>query len=69
MIDDIQRITADAGARVSAASTVEELRAVETEVLGRRSALTELKKQLGGLDPEQRKAVGMALNEALHSHA
>ena len=67
MIDDIQRITADAGARVSAASTVEELRAVETEVLGRRSALTELKKQLGGLDPEQRKAVGMALNEALQS--
>ena len=67
MIDDIQRITADAGARVGAASTVEELRVVETEVLGRRSALTDLKKQLGGLEPEQRKAVGMALNEAMRS--
>jgi hypothetical protein len=31
-------------------------------VLGRRSAITDLKKQLGGLEPEQRKAVGMALN-------
>jgi phenylalanyl-tRNA synthetase alpha chain len=67
MIDDIQRIAADAEARIGAASTVEELRAVESEVLGRRSALTDLKKQLGGLDPEQRKAVGMALNQAMRS--
>jgi phenylalanyl-tRNA synthetase alpha chain len=67
MIDDIQRIAADAGARIGAASTVEELRSVETDVLGRRSPLTDLKKQLRGLDPEQRKAVGMALNEAVRS--
>ena len=67
MIDDIQRIAADAGDRIDAASTVEELRAIETEVLGKRSALTDLKKQLGGLDPEQRKAVGMAFNEATRS--
>ena len=67
MIDDIQRIAADAGDRIDAASTVEELRTVETEVLGKRSALTDLKKQLGGLDPEQRKAVGMAFNEATRS--
>ncbi|MGZ4695744.1 MAG: phenylalanine--tRNA ligase subunit alpha, partial [Acidimicrobiales bacterium] len=65
MIDDIQRIAAAADARIGAASTVEELRAVETEVLGRRSGLTDLKKRLGGLEPEQRKAVGMALNEAM----
>ncbi len=67
MIDDIQRIAADAAARIGAASTVEELRAVETDVLGRRSPLTDVKKQLGGLDTEQRKAVGMALNEAVRS--
>ncbi|MGZ4704233.1 MAG: phenylalanine--tRNA ligase subunit alpha [Acidimicrobiales bacterium] len=66
-MDDIQRIAADADARIGAASTVEELRAVETEVLGRRSGLTDLKKRLGGLEPEQRKAVGMALNEAMRS--
>jgi len=67
MIDDIQRIAAGAGDRIAAASTVEELRAVESDVLGKRSALTDLKKQLGGLEPEQRKAVGMALNEAMRS--
>ena len=43
MIDDIQRIAAGAGDRIAATSTVEELRAVESDVLGKRSALTDLK--------------------------
>jgi phenylalanyl-tRNA synthetase alpha chain len=63
MIDEIQRIATDAEPRVRAASTVDELRSVEAELLGKRSPLTEFKKQLGGLDPEQRKAVGLALND------
>ena len=64
MIDDIQRIASEAEARARAASTLDELHAVETDVLGKKSPLTGLKKGLGGLDPEQRKAVGMALNGA-----
>jgi len=64
MIDDIQRIASEAEARARAASTLDELHAVETDVLGKKSPLTGLKKGLGGLDPERRKAVGMALNGA-----
>ena len=64
MIEQIQRIAADGEAAIGAASSVEELRGVEADLLGKRAPLTDLKKQLGGLDPEQRKAVGMALNEA-----
>ena len=64
MIDDIQRIAGEAGARARGASTTAELAAVETELLGKRSPLTELKKQLGGLEPDQRRAVGLAINDA-----
>jgi phenylalanyl-tRNA synthetase alpha chain len=64
MIDEIQRIAGEVEARARAASTTGELSAVETEILGRRSPLTEFKKQLGGLEPEQRKAVGLAINDA-----
>jgi phenylalanyl-tRNA synthetase alpha chain len=64
MIDQIQRIAGEAEARSRAASTTGELQAVETDLLGKRSPLTELKKQLGGLDAVQRKVVGQAINDA-----
>jgi len=64
MIDEILRIAGEAQSRVGAAATTGELRAVETELLGKRSPLTDLKKQLGALEPEQRRAVGLAINDA-----
>lgn len=64
MIDDIERIRAAAPAAVEAASSVDELRAVEADLLGRRGSLTELKKGLGALDPDARREVGAALNLA-----
>jgi phenylalanyl-tRNA synthetase alpha chain len=64
MIDEIQLIATDAETRARSASTLEELHSLETDVLGKRSPLTELKKRMGDLDAEQRKAVGMALNQA-----
>src|SRR3954454_8482603 len=64
MTDDIEGIASDAEARLRAAATLDELRAVESEVAGKRSPLSELKKGLGGLDADERKTVGRALNEA-----
>ncbi|MFN8037962.1 MAG: phenylalanine--tRNA ligase subunit alpha [Acidimicrobiales bacterium] len=64
MLDDIGRHRDDALARVRGAATVDELKAVETEVLGKAGPLTALKKGLGSLEPEERKAAGQALNAA-----
>ena len=62
MKDDLARIQADGLARIAAVTTLEELRAVSQEVLGKRSELVGLRKQLGGLDEATRKEAGEALN-------
>ncbi|HEX2575453.1 MAG TPA: phenylalanine--tRNA ligase subunit alpha [Aquihabitans sp.] len=64
MIDDIRRIAAEATARVAGAATLDDLGAVDREVLGKGSELTGLKRRLGGLDPDDRRAVGGELNAA-----
>ena len=64
MIDDITALIGSAPPRVAAAASLEELRAVESELLGKKGALTALKKRMGGLDPDQRREAGAALNEA-----
>jgi phenylalanyl-tRNA synthetase alpha chain len=51
--------------RLGAARSTEELKALETEVLGRRSAFVELRKRLGRLEPDDRRVVGRALNDAV----
>jgi phenylalanyl-tRNA synthetase alpha chain len=55
-------IQADALARIAAVTTVEELRSLSQEVLGKRSELVGLRKQLGGLDEATRKSAGESLN-------
>src|SRR5262245_56568429 len=57
-------IAADAVARVNAATTLDELHAIEVDVLGKRSSLALLQKQLGKLDPADRKDAGIALKRA-----
>jgi phenylalanyl-tRNA synthetase alpha chain len=64
MIDDITRISSAAPAQVDAAATLENLRDLEAELLGKKGSLSELKKGLAGLDPEGRREVGAALNVA-----
>ena len=63
MIDDITRIGAEAPGRIAAAATLDELRAVEAELLGKKGELTALKKGIGALDPEPRRDAGLAMNE------
>jgi phenylalanyl-tRNA synthetase alpha chain len=65
MIDDVDRARADASARISAAATLDELRSLDTELLGKRGALATLKQRLATLDPADRPTAGQALNRAL----
>ena len=62
MNDELTRIQADALDRIAAVTTVEELRQVSQDVLGKKSELVGLRKQLGGLDEATRKSAGEALN-------
>jgi len=62
MLDDIARIEADAAPRIAAAATLDDVRTLDAELLGKRSPLSALKGGLGGLSPEERKEAGAALN-------
>ena len=64
LVEEIGRLEDDARARLAAAATVDELRAVEAEVAGKRSPLTALRKRLGSLDPDDRRTVGKVLHAA-----
>jgi phenylalanyl-tRNA synthetase alpha chain len=61
---DIEQIEADAAERVAKATTLDELRTLETELLGKRSQLVRLRQALGSLDAEERRRSGQALNAA-----
>jgi phenylalanyl-tRNA synthetase alpha chain len=63
-LDAVERARLAALARVAAAP-VADLRELETELLGKRSALLELRRGLGGLDPDTRRTVGAALHAAI----
>jgi len=64
MIDEIRRIEAEARANIDAASTLEELDALESGLLGRKGSLPAVKRAMGSLDPGERRPVGQALNQA-----
>ncbi|MEY2434425.1 MAG: phenylalanyl-tRNA synthetase alpha chain [Acidimicrobiaceae bacterium] len=64
MIDDIERIAAEGAARLAQAATLDDLTALNTELLGKRSELSGVKQRLGSLDPDQRKTIGRAVNDA-----
>lgn len=64
MTDDIERIAAEGAARLAQAATLDDLRALETELLGKRSDLSAVKQRLGSLGQDERKTIGRAVNEA-----
>jgi phenylalanyl-tRNA synthetase alpha chain len=49
---------------VRSVGTLDELRVADTELLGKRSALADIRQRLGRLEPDARREVGKALNEA-----
>ena len=64
MIDEIERIAAEGEKRFAGASTLDELRALDMELLGKRSELSAVKQRLGSLDQDERRTIGRAVNEA-----
>lgn len=65
MIDELQRIAKEAQARIEASSSLDELAEAERTVLGKKGSLKAFKKQLGRLEPDERKTVGQAVNDAM----
>jgi phenylalanyl-tRNA synthetase alpha chain len=59
---DVDAILTRFRAALEAAGSLEDLARVSTDHLGKKSAISEAKKQLGALDPEARRAAGQALN-------
>ena len=62
--EDLGAVVARAVDAVAAATSLDELAGLETELLGRRSALASRKAGLGALPPDERREAGRALNEA-----
>jgi len=66
MIDDINSARAAAEQSIANAATIDELRQLDTELLGKKGPLALLKNGLGKLATvDEKKAAGQALNEAL----
>ena len=65
MDDELDRARSAGLDAVAAAATLDELRAVETDVLGKRGALARSKAGLGALPAEERRDAGRAVDEAV----
>jgi phenylalanyl-tRNA synthetase alpha chain len=62
--NSIQDLLSRSLARIESVQTPDELEAVRVESLGRKGALAAFSKDMGKLAPEERKRIGMVLNEA-----
>jgi phenylalanyl-tRNA synthetase alpha chain len=60
---DIAQIAREGEAAIAAATSVDELARVETELLGKRSVVAGAHRALGGLDPDARREAGRLLHE------
>ncbi len=65
MIDQVRAEAADALARIERAASLDDVRSLGSELLGKKGALAGFKQALGRLDPDQRRVVGAAVNDAL----
>ena len=66
MIEDIRAAQSAALTQVDQASSLDEVAALDSQLLGKQGALAGFKKQLGGLATvEEKKAAGQAVNEAM----
>ena len=61
---DLDQHLADASALIAEAADLDALGALDTELLGRKSVVTEARRGLGDLDPDRRREAGSCLNDA-----
>lgn len=59
---DLEKLSAEALARIEAAASPDALEAVRVEVLGRKGILSQISKDMGKLTPEERASIGKQLN-------
>lgn len=64
LAEEVRTLVADGATRIADAPTTDEVRAVESGLLGKRSRLSELKAGLRDLDHDDRRLLGAALNRA-----
>ncbi len=64
LIEQARGAVADAEAKLAAATSVDEVKSVGGEYLGKTSIISALRAALRDLEPDERKAVGQALNDA-----
>ncbi|MFI3220146.1 MAG: phenylalanine--tRNA ligase subunit alpha, partial [Methylococcales bacterium] len=67
MSTSLDELLAQALQELAAASDLIQLDAVRVHYLGKKGLFTEQMKELGKLDPEQRRAVGQVINQAKDS--
>ncbi len=61
-MENLDQLREELLASVTAADSLDALDAIRVSALGRKGRVTEMMKGLGGLDPEQRREAGQALN-------
>jgi phenylalanyl-tRNA synthetase alpha chain len=61
-MQDLDALTSDILSAVAAADTPDALEAVRIDTLGKKGRVSLMMRELGGMDPEERKAAGQALN-------
>ncbi len=64
MIDQVGEVQAEATRRIAEATTLQQLVELDRELLGKKSSLSEAKRGLGRLAPDDRKALGQVLQAA-----
>ena len=64
-IESVRRAGADAAERLRVATSLDQLRDLAADLLGKKGSLAGVKQQLGSLAPDDRKTIGQAVNEAM----
>lgn len=62
-MDELDQLVDSAPARVSEAASLEQLKDIEANIVGRSSSLAEMRRGLGQLPPDERPAMGVRLND------
>jgi len=63
-VADVEELEAEARERIAKLSSLDELRAFEVDVLGKKAPLALLRQGVGKLGPDERRVVGQAVNAA-----
>ncbi|NND84614.1 MAG: phenylalanine--tRNA ligase subunit alpha [Acidimicrobiia bacterium] len=61
-MDALDALQAEAPGRIEGAGSLDDLKAVEAELVGRSSVIAEMRRGLGSLPPDERPVVGQAVN-------